>query len=35
MIREGMIADLVLLDGDYTPLATVVGGEVVYRAVGF
>ncbi len=35
VIREGMIADLVLLDGDYTPLATVVGGEVVYRAVGF
>ena len=34
-IKEGMIADLVLLDGDYTPLVTVIGGEVAYKAVGF
>jgi len=34
-IEPGMIADLVLLDGDYTPLVTVARGEVVYRAAGF
>ena len=34
-IAPGMIADLVLLDGDYTPLVTVARGEVVYRTTGF
>ena len=35
VIREGMIADLVLLDGDYTPLITVIGGEIAFRTAGF
>ncbi len=34
-IEPGMLADLVLLDGDYTPLLTVARGEVIYRAAGF
>lgn len=34
-IAPGMIADLVLLDGDYTPLVTVARGEVIHRAAGF
>ena len=34
-IALGCRADLVLLDGDYTPLITLVGGETVYRAAGF
>ncbi len=34
-IEPGMLADLVLLDGDYTPLVTISAGEVIYRAAGF
>lgn len=34
-IEPGMIADLVLLDCDYTPSLTIARGEVVYRAAGF
>jgi N-acetylglucosamine-6-phosphate deacetylase len=34
-IALGCRADLVLLDGDYTPLVTLVGGEIVHRAAGF
>ena len=34
-VEPGMIADLVLLDGDYTPLVTMARGEVVYRAPWF
>ena len=34
-IAQGCIADLVLLDGDFTPLVTVARGEVAYRAAGF
>ena len=34
---DGAVAahNLVLLDGDYTPLVTMARGEVVYRAPGF
>jgi len=34
-IELGMVADLVLLDCDYTPSLTIARGEVVYRAAGF
>jgi N-acetylglucosamine-6-phosphate deacetylase len=34
-IEPGMLADLVLLDGDYTPLVTLARGETVHRAAGF